>query len=73
MTKKNWFVLLLFVILAGAVAGAFVFMNQVGRIAPSAMPSPTGSTGSAGFQLLPSYGAIPVFSTARAVFTPRIC
>jgi uncharacterized membrane protein len=49
MTKKSLIVLLIFVIIAGAVAGAFVFLNQQGAGESSATPGMYNSSVGVGF------------------------
>ena len=38
MTRKDLIVLLIFVVIAGAIAGAFVFLSQISTGGPTAMP-----------------------------------
>ena len=74
MNKKNWIVVLLFVVLAGAIAGAFVFLNQMNSITPPVLPGATGSTGSADYQQgLLHDGAIPVYNVSCAIAAPLTC
>ena len=47
MTRKTIIILLIFVIIGGAIAGAFVFLNQLGTSVPGTMASFTNGTGRA--------------------------
>jgi len=56
MTKKSMVIILIIVILAGAIAGAFVFLNQMDSFAPATRPS-NGTGGTAIQQsILPESG-----------------
>lgn len=61
MTRRNLIVLLIFVVIAGAIAGAFVFLSQIGTGGPTAMPgayhSPSGASTQ---QELTQYEVVPV-------------
>jgi hypothetical protein len=43
--RKNLFVLLIFAVIAGAIAGAFVFLNHLSTTAPASLNGIFNSTG----------------------------
>ncbi len=60
MTRRNLIVLLIFVVIAGAIAGAFVFLSQIGTGGPAAIPSIySSSSGAAIQQELTRYVSVP--------------
>ena len=48
MRKRHIILAIIFVIIAGAIAGAFVFLGQQDNSYPAIIPGATGSTGEAG-------------------------
>ena len=60
MKRKSVIVLLIFVVIAGAIAGAFVFLSQIGAGGPSPMPGYSSSNGTAAQQELTQYEPAPV-------------
>ena len=65
MTRKTIFLLLIFVVIAGAIAGAFVFLNQLSSSGPGAMPSFTNGTGGTAIQ----QSVLPCGGVPKALFT----
>ena len=71
MKRKSVIVLLIFVIIAGAIAGAFVFLSQIGPGGPAAMPGYNSSNGTATQQELTQYEPTPL--AYRANLDLRTC
>lgn len=60
MKRKSVIVVLIFVVIAGAIAGAFVFLSQLSAGGPSAIPGYSSTNGTATQQELTQYEPIPL-------------